>query len=69
MIARETKVKVAGICHGFLGFRATIEVLVMGLSKQILGKDITYYCTAHMLECYDYMAKVIDFNDIEIEMK
>ncbi|ADM27212.1 glycoside hydrolase family 4 [Ignisphaera aggregans DSM 17230] len=69
MIARETKVKVAGICHGFLGFRAAIEVLAMRLSKQMLGKDITSYCAAHMPECYDYMAKVIDFSDIEIEMK
>ncbi len=69
MIARETKMKVAGICYSFLGFRTAIEVLAMRLSKQLLGKDITSYCAVHMSECYDYMAKVIDFSDIEIEMK
>ena len=69
MIARETKVKVAGICHGFLGFRAALEVLAMRLAKEKLGKNITHYCAAHMPECYEHLLKLIDFNELEIEMK
>jgi alpha-galactosidase len=69
MVGRETKVNVAGICHGFLGYRAAIEVLAMRLAKEKLGKDITPYCAAHRPECYREILDLIDLDDIEVEMK
>ncbi len=69
MIGRKTKVKVAGICHGFLGFRAALEVLAMRLADERNEKDLVPYCAAHMSECYEYLVKTIDLSDVEIEMK
>ncbi|MCX8162622.1 MAG: alpha-glucosidase/alpha-galactosidase [Candidatus Bathyarchaeota archaeon] len=69
MVARETKVNVAGICHGFLGYRAAIEVLAMRLAKEKLGKNITPYCAAHRPECYKEVFELINFDEVEVEMK
>ena len=69
MVGRETKVKVAGICHGFLGFRAAFEVLAMRLAKEELGKDIVPYCAAHAPKCYEYIFKLIDLDELKFEMK
>jgi len=69
MVGRETKVNVAGICHGFLGFRAAIEILAMRLAKEKLGKNITPYCAAHMTERYKEAMVLIDLNEVEVEMK
>jgi len=68
MIGRETKVKVVGICHGFLGFRAALEVLAMRLAKERLGRDITQLCAAHDPECYRYLFNLVDLGDVEFEM-
>jgi len=69
MISRETKVNVAGICHGFLGYRAAIEVLAMRLAKEKLGKNITPYFAAHKTECYREVKNLIDPEEVEVEMK
>lgn len=69
MISRETKVNVAGICHGFLGYRAAIEVLAMRLAKEKLGKNLTPYFAAHRPEGYREVMGLIDLNDVEIDMK
>ncbi len=69
MIGRETKVKVVGICHGFLGFRAALEILAMRLAKERLGKNIVPYCAAHKPECYEYLMKLVDLDEVEFEMK
>lgn len=69
MVGRESKVNVAGICHGFLGYRAAIEILAMRLAREKLGKNITPYCAAHRFECYRDVLDLIDFDDVEVEMK
>ncbi|MDK6028867.1 alpha-glucosidase/alpha-galactosidase [Ignisphaera sp. 4213-co] len=69
LIGRETKVKVAGICHGFLGFRAALEILAMRLSKEKLGKDITALCAMHHPECTKALLSLINFDELEFEMK
>ena len=69
MVGREAKVNVAGICHGFLGYRSAIEVLAMRLAKEKLGKNITPYCAAHRNECYKEIMQLIDLEEIEVEMK
>jgi len=69
MVGRETKVNVAGICHGFLGYRSAIEVLAMRLAKEKLGKNITPYCAAHRTERYKEVMEIIDPEDVEVEMK
>jgi alpha-galactosidase len=69
LVGRQTKVKVAGICHGFLGFRASLEILAMRLAKEKLGKNITPLCAMHDPECYKIMLDLIDFNDLEFEMQ
>lgn len=69
MVARETKVKVAGICHGFLGYRAAIDVLAMRLAREKLSKNITPYCAAHRVEYYSEAMKLIDPSEVEVEMK
>jgi len=68
MIGRETKVKVAGICNGFLGFRAALEILAMRLAKEKLKKNITSACAAHQPECVEAMLKLIDFSELDFEM-
>lgn len=68
MIGRETKVKVAGICHGFLGFRAALEVLAMRLAREVLKKNITPACAAHEPECVEAVVKLIDFRELQFEM-
>ncbi|MEM0027658.1 MAG: alpha-glucosidase/alpha-galactosidase [Ignisphaera sp.] len=69
LVGRETKVKVAGICHGFLGFRAALEILAMRLAKEKLGRDITALCAMHDPECYSAMMSLINFDEIDFEMK
>jgi alpha-galactosidase len=69
LVGRETKVKVAGICHGFLGFRAALEILAMRLAKERLGKNITPLCAMHDPECYKTIMNLIDLNDLEFEMQ
>lgn len=69
MVARETKVKVAGICHGFLGYRSALDVLAMRLAREKLGKNITSYCAAHRVEYYREAVKLIDPAEVEVEMK
>ncbi|MEM4789438.1 MAG: alpha-glucosidase/alpha-galactosidase [Ignisphaera sp.] len=69
LVGRETKVKVAGICHGFLGFRAALEILGMRLAKEKLGKNITPLCAMHDPECYKVISSLIEFNDLEFEMQ
>ena len=69
MVGRETKVNVAGICHGFLGYRSAIEALAMRLARENLGKNIVPYCAAHRIECYKEAAGIIDPEDIKVEMK
>jgi len=69
LVGRETKVKVAGICHGFLGFRAALEILAMRLAKEKLGKSITSLCAMHDPECYKTLLSLIDFDELDFEMK
>ncbi|MBS7639877.1 MAG: alpha-glucosidase/alpha-galactosidase [Candidatus Bathyarchaeia archaeon] len=69
MIGRETKVNVAGICHGFLGFIAAIKVLAMRLAREKLGKNVTPYFAAHRPEGYSEAVRLIDLDDVEIDMK
>ncbi|MCS7119783.1 MAG: alpha-glucosidase/alpha-galactosidase [Nitrososphaerota archaeon] len=69
MVGRETKVNVAGICHGFLGYRAALEVLAMRLAKEKLGKNITAQCAAHRPEFYRELMNLVDLGEVEIEMK
>ena len=69
MVGRETKVNVAGICHGFLGFRSAVEVLAMRLAKEKLGENIIPHCAAHRTECQKKIMELIDPEDLEIEMK
>jgi alpha-galactosidase len=69
MISRETKVNVAGICHGFLGYSAAIEVLATRLAKEKLGKNITPYCAAHMFELYKDALALIKPEEIDFEMQ
>uniref|UniRef100_A0A7C2V8Z2 Alpha-glucosidase/alpha-galactosidase n=1 Tax=Ignisphaera aggregans TaxID=334771 RepID=A0A7C2V8Z2_9CREN len=69
LVGRESKVKVAGVCHGFLHFRAALEILAMRLAKEVLGKDITALCAMHDPECYRTMMQVIDFSELDYEMK
>jgi len=69
MVGRETKVNVAGICHGFLGYRSAIEVLAMRLAKEKLGKNITPYCAAHRTECHKKVTELIDPEHLDFEMK
>jgi alpha-galactosidase len=69
MVSRETRVNVAGICHGFLGYRAAIEVLAMRLAREKLGKNITPYCAAHRFECYKEVMGLIDPREVEIDMQ
>ncbi|MEM4369823.1 MAG: alpha-glucosidase/alpha-galactosidase, partial [Desulfurococcaceae archaeon] len=69
MIARETKVKVVGICHGFLGYRAAIDALAMRLAREKLGKDITPYYAARRVEYYTEAVKLVDPAEVEVEMK
>lgn len=69
MVGRETKVKVAGICHGFLGYRAAIEILAMRLAREKLGRNITPYCAAHRPECYREIFNLVDLDEVEVEMK
>jgi len=68
MISRETKVKVAGICHGFLGYTSTIKVLAMRLAKEKLGKNVTPYCAAHRPEFYRETVGLIDLSELEFDM-
>ena len=69
MIGRETKVNVAGICHGFLGYRSVIEVLAMRLAKEKFGKNIIPHCATHRAECYDELRRIINMEDVDVEMK
>ncbi len=68
MVARETKVKVVGICHGFLGYKSAIDVLAMRLAREKLGKSITPYFAAHRVEYYSEAGKLIDPAEVEVEM-
>ncbi|MEM2341735.1 MAG: alpha-glucosidase/alpha-galactosidase [Candidatus Bathyarchaeia archaeon] len=69
MIGRETKVNVAGICHGFLGYTTAIKVLAMRLAREKLGKNVTPYFAAHKLEGYKEAIKLIDLDEFEFDMK
>ncbi|MEM1997984.1 MAG: alpha-glucosidase/alpha-galactosidase [Candidatus Bathyarchaeia archaeon] len=68
LVSRETKVKVAGICHGFLGYRAAIDVLAMRLAKEKLGKNVTPYYAAHMPEGCEEAMKLVDMREVEVDM-
>ncbi|MEM2500971.1 MAG: alpha-glucosidase/alpha-galactosidase, partial [Candidatus Bathyarchaeia archaeon] len=64
----ETKVNVAGICHGFLGYRAALEVLAMRLAKEKLGKNVTpHYAAKRTRESKEAM-NLIDFSEVEVDM-
>ncbi|MEM1990337.1 MAG: alpha-glucosidase/alpha-galactosidase [Candidatus Bathyarchaeia archaeon] len=68
MVSRETKVNVAGICHGFLGYRAALEVLAMRLAKEKLGKNVTpHYAAKRTRESKEAM-NLIDFSEVEVDM-
>ncbi len=69
MVGRETKVNVAGICHGFLGYDAAIKVLTMRLAKEKLGRNITSHCAAHRVELIKDEMSLIEPEDVEIDMK
>jgi len=69
LIGRETKVKVAGICHGFLGFVKVLEVLGMRLAREKLGKNITPLCAMHDPNCIKTIAGIVDVNELELEMQ
>jgi len=69
MVSRETKVHVTGICHGFLGYRAAIEVLAMRLAREKLGRNLTPHFAAHSPEGYREVMELIDPREVEIDMK
>ena len=68
IVGRETKVKVAGICHGFLGYRAAIDVLAMRLAKEKLGRNVTPHYAAHRLEDCGEAMRLVDLKEVEIDM-
>jgi alpha-galactosidase len=69
IVSRETKVNVTGICHGFLGYRAAIEVLAMRLAREKLGRNLTPHFAAHSPEGYREVMDIIDPREVEIDMK
>ncbi len=57
-----------GLCHGHLGFLKAVEVLGMRLAKEKLNRDITALCAMRDPECYSIIAKLIDLNNLYVEM-
>ena len=68
LVTRETKVRYIGLCHGHLGFLKAVEVLGIRLAEEKLGEKISRLCAARDPRCYLTIAKLIDFNQLEVEM-
>ncbi|MCX8171052.1 MAG: alpha-glucosidase/alpha-galactosidase, partial [Candidatus Bathyarchaeota archaeon] len=67
-VGRKTKVKVAGICHGFLGYTAAIDVLAMRLAREKMNRNVTPYYAAYRFEGYREAANLVDLREVEIDM-